>query len=234
TLALIAIPACLMGVLMSSTRQNFVIGCGIVAAVLFTTRMKTKHRMLFLAIIAAITIGAMTNVRFQRFKSLSDTDSVTERIAGSVNRSFFEILTEYPMGNGLGGGGTSLPYFLASQLRNPIGMENEYARILCEQGIIGLTLWLGFVGCFFYKMRNAFSKSRWSTSRRVVSCLTALSFGTAWIGTGLLTSIPGTVLLMLGMGWVVVPGEPVAAPAVRPVRPMQHFRGTYVPAQVAT
>ena len=60
----------------------------------------------------------MHNERWQRYKEL-DSQSVEDRISGSVNRSFLEVLVEYPMGNGLGGGGTSIPYFLASQVRNP-------------------------------------------------------------------------------------------------------------------
>lgn len=233
-LALVTIPAALLGVLMSSTRSNFLIGCAIVLAVIFTTRMSANRRIFFVLIVAAVTAAALTNVRFQRFKSLSDTDSVTERIAGSVNRSFFEILLEYPMGNGLGGGGTSLPYFLAGEVRNPIGMEDEYARILCEQGVIGLLIWLSFLVWFFIKFRSALSKGPWATSRRIVWCLTAISFGTAWIGTGLLTSIPGTVLLLLGMGWVLVPIETPATSQVLSPRTFERFKGPRVPATLVS
>lgn len=201
TLALGTIPVALLGVLMSATRMNFVIGCAMVGFVIFTTRLETKYRVGFLLIIGAITVVALSNARFQRFKSLSDTDFVTERVAGSVNRGFFEILGDYPMGNGLGGGGTSIPYFLQGQVRNPIGMENEYARILGEQGIIGLLLWLAFLGWLFSRGPVAFAKGPWSTTRRLVWCQALFGFGTAWIGTGLLTSIPGTLFLILGAGW---------------------------------
>ena len=92
-------------------------------------------------------------------------------------------------------------------MRNPIGMENEYARILAEQGIIGLLLWLCFLTWFFYRGRVAFKNGPWNTTRRLNWCLIAVCFGTAWIGTGLLTSIPGTALLIIGAGWVVMPPE---------------------------
>ena len=49
------------------------------------------------------------------------------------------------MGNGLGGGGTSMPYFLESQVRHPVQIENEYGRIMLEEGLPGLALWLGLI-----------------------------------------------------------------------------------------
>ena len=82
--------------------------------------------------------------RFQRFMTLSDTEAVGERIAGSVNRGFWDLVVEYPMGNGMGGGGTSMPYFLQGHVRNPVGMESEFSRILLEQGIIGLVIFITF------------------------------------------------------------------------------------------
>ncbi|MGB6946354.1 MAG: hypothetical protein WBE37_28415 [Bryobacteraceae bacterium] len=223
-IGLAAIPAALLGVLMSATRSNFIFGCAIVTFLFFKIRMSGSQRMIFILVMAVVAYAALSNARFQRFKSLDDTDYVSDRIAGSVNRGFFEILLEYPMGNGLGGGGTSIPYFLQGEVRNPIGMENEYARILCEQGVIGLFLWLGFLVWFFQRMPVAFANGSWATTRRLSWCLVAIGFGTAFIGTGLLTSIPGTVLIMIGAGWTTVPPEklrlPVAAPRQRGLRPV--------------
>ena len=104
-----------------------------------------------------------------------------------------------------------MPYFLAGEVRNPIGMENEYARILSEQGFIGLLLWLSFLAWFIFRGRTSFARGFWSTPRRLIWCMTAIGFGTAWIGVGLLTAIPGTLLIMVGMGWVAV--SPEAFPA---------------------
>jgi hypothetical protein len=233
-LGLIAIPAALLGMLMSATRTNFVFGCAMVVFVIFATRMKVKQRIFFLIIIGALAVTAMSNVRFQRFKTLEDGDYISERVAGSVNRGFWEILVEYPMGNGLGGGGTSIPYFLEGQVRNPIGMENEYARILAEQGVIGLLLWLSLLGWFLFRGRLSLAGGPWATTRKLMWWLVAIDFGTAWIGNGLLTSIPGTVLLLIGMGWTVV--APEATQAQRSVapnrerRPVQSSGRTYVPA----
>jgi hypothetical protein len=200
-LALLATLVALLGVLMSATRQNFLFGIAMILFVLFTSKMKRNHRILFALVVAVVGVAAMTNVRFQRFKSLSDTESVTERIAGSVNRGFWEILTEYPVGNGLGGGGSSMPYFLQGQVRHPIGIENTYALILGEQGVIGLLLWVAFVFWFLGNYAIAFAKGPWSTTRRLSFSMAAIGLGTAWIGTGLLSSIPGTLMMILVIGW---------------------------------
>ncbi len=231
-LGLFTIPVVLLGVLMSATRTNFIFGCAMVAFVIFTTKMKGNQRTLFVLVVALVGYSAFSNERFQRFKSLSDTDSVSERISGSVNRGFWEILVEYPMGNGLGGGGTSIPYFLEGQVRNPIGMENEYARILSEQGIIGLVLWLSFVVWFAFRIKTAFAKGPWASTRQLVWCLAAIGLATGWLGTGLLTSIPGTVLLIMGIGWTTVKQAPDEFRATNRLRiPLQPAARTYVPAQ---
>lgn len=201
-LALGGIVAALLGILMSATRQNFIVGSVMVLVAIWTRKGKSFKNMVVLVLLFGI-IGwvAATNERFQRFKTLQDTGGVTERIAGSVNRSFFEILEEYPMGNGLGGGGSSMPYFLQGAVKNPIGMENEYARILSEQGVIGLLIWLGFVGYVLSRAPKAWADGPWATTRRMAWSLAAFSLATAFIGVGFLTSIPQTAIQLLGMGW---------------------------------
>ncbi len=213
-LGLIAIPASMFGVLMSATRSNFLFGSAMIVFVLLNMRLNRKHKIVLVFIIGIVAYSALTNARFQRFKTLQNKEYLAERIAGSVNRSFWEILAEYPMGNGLGGGGTSIPYFLEGQVRNPIGMENEYARILAEQGIIGLLLWLGFLVWFFQRTKIAFAKGAWAIPRKLLWCHVMIGFGSAWIGTGLLTSIPATVMLMIAVGFASTPPE---APRVNTV-----------------
>jgi hypothetical protein len=215
-LTLVALPVALLGVLMSATRTNFVFASAMILFAGFTAKMNGKQRAVFLVVLAVVGYAALTNARFQRFETLKDTESVTERIAGSVNRGFWEILSEYPMGNGLGGGGTSIPYFLEGQVRNPVSMENEYARILSEQGIIGLLMWVSFVIWVCTRFPTAFAKGPWSTSRRLVWCLVMINLAFAFLGTGTLTSIPSTLLMVLGIGWTAVPD---AAPvSVEPER----------------
>ncbi len=201
-LAVMGMTAVMLGVLLSAARLDFILGSLMILWTIFTTKMKSSSRFLFVLLIAAIGWVAMSNTRLQRFTSLSDTEYVSDRISGSVNRGFMDLLLQYPMGNGLGGGGTSMPYFLQGQVRNPIGLENEYSRILCEEGIIGLFLWLGFIGWVLVQGPNAFGKSQWANARRLVWCMAVTSFGTAWIGVGAFTSIPTSAMLFLGIGWV--------------------------------
>jgi hypothetical protein len=229
-LGLLSIPAAMVGILMSATRTNFLFGSSMVIFVLFTIKMQGKQKFFFGVAIAVVAYFALTNVRFQRFKSLDDKEYITNRIAGSVNRGFFEILTEYPLGNGLGGGGTSMPYFLEGQVRNPIGMENEYARILAEQGIIGLLIWLAFLAWYFARSRIAFAKGPWSTPRRLLWFSVVIGFGTAWIGTGSLTSIPGTVLLVLALGCTAVLPEASQLATAPNLAVRRVFRGQGMPA----
>ena len=114
---------------------------------------------------------------------------------------FFELAATYPFGNGLGGGGTSIPYFLRDRIEKPIGMENEYARIMLEQGVLGLALWLAFITWLL--TRPGLAKSDpWFYGNRLAWVTCAAYFGTGLIGTGLLTSIPQTCLLLLNVGWV--------------------------------
>jgi hypothetical protein len=219
-LALCGIGAALMGILMSATRQNFVVGSVMVLIAIWTRRGKSfKNLLVLVALLGVIGWSAATNERFQRFKSLQDTEGVADRIAGSVNRGFFEILTEYPMGNGLGGGGSSMPYFLQGAVKNPIGMENEYARVLSEQGIIGLLIWLGFVAYVLSRGPKALAKGPWATTRRMAWSLAAFSLATAFIGTGFLTSIPQTAIQLLGMGWTSAwQGSETPVPVAAPLR----------------
>lgn len=207
-LVVLGVGAAFIGILMSATRTHFVVAVAIVCVMLFTTRLKTSTWVALILLLGIAAWLAATNPRFQRFKTLSDTDYVSGRIAGSVNRGFFEILFEYPMGNGMGGGGTSIPYFLEGQVRNPIGLENEYSRILCEQGVIGLLIWVCFVGWVFFRAPVAFAKGQWANGRRGVWCYAAFSMLAALSGIGLLTAIPQSALLLLGVGWVTTPMAP--------------------------
>ena len=129
------------------------------------------------------------------------------------------------MGNGLGGGGTSIPYFLASQVNRPVEVENEYGRILLEQGLVGLLLWVGFV-VWFVTNRVTFVKDDWLTGRRMAWYLCILTFLIAAIGNGMLSSIPNTFLFLLCIGWTSVrperamataPGKVAGRPAALPV-----------------
>src|SRR5262249_61572070 len=141
------------------------------------------------------------DVRLQRFTTL-DSSVVMTRVGWSVNSSFLDALMNYPMGNGLGGGGTSIPYFLQERLHNPVLIENEYGRILLEQGVLGLIIWVAFIVWLLVAAWPGRVRKQY-LGRLLLWCAVAFSFIGAPLGTGLLTAIPMTSILMLACGWLV-------------------------------
>jgi len=191
----------LLGVLMSATRVHFVIAAVLILIFVLTGNFGNKGRFAIIALLAVLGFFAANNARLGRFESLGNTEYVSERVTGSVNRTFWEVLEEYPIGNGLGGGGTSIPYFLQGLVRRPIAMENEYGRILLELGIVGLLLWVVFIGWFIVGS-NAFVQSPWRNGRRLAWACCCGYFVTGMIGLGMLTAIPQSISFLLMIGWV--------------------------------
>jgi hypothetical protein len=211
-LCLLGMAAAFIGVLLAATRLGMVTAAVMAVIAIASGKLGPLKRVVWALAIVAVIYSAMHNERWQRYKEL-DADTVQDRIAGSVNRSFWEVLVEYPMGNGLGGGGTNIPYFLASQVNRPVGVESEYCRILLEQGLVGLLLWIGFM-CWFVTNRATFVKDEWLTGRRMAWYLTIVGFVIAAIGIGMLSSIPNTFLFLLCVGWTSV--SPVRESAAAP------------------
>jgi hypothetical protein len=218
---LMGLAAAFIGVLMSATRQGMAMAGILIVIASVSGKLGALKRVVWVLAIVAVVYAAMHNDRWQRYKDL-DSQSVEDRISGSVNRTFWEVLAEYPMGNGLGGGGTSIPYFLVSQVRNPVWVENEYCRILLEEGLVGLLLWIGFI-VWFATNRATFVKDDWLIGRRMAWYLCGLNFLVGLIGVGMLSSIPNTFMFLLCVGWTsvrpqrdaaVVQGRAVRAVAV--------------------
>ena len=179
-------------------------------------KMRLKQLVAFAAIGAMVGYWVYSHPRLQRFTNLK-TNYVGERVYASVNESFLDALWKYPLGNGLGGGGTSIPYFLQERLKNPVTIENEYGRMLLEVGIPGLCLWMAFVVAAIGG-GHAPRTSPWRIGWQMSRIICALLFGTAFIGMGLLTAIPGTALLLLMTGWLCAPATmPSRAAARSPV-----------------
>src|SRR5690606_22258845 len=135
----LAIIASLLGVFMAAARTHMITAALLVAVVTFSGRLRAGQSVKWVIAVALVGYVVSGEERLQRFTTLQDTTYIAERWAGSVNENFFEAIRAYPMGNGLAGGGTSVPYFLQTS-RSPLVMENEYARIGIEQGLPGLTL----------------------------------------------------------------------------------------------
>lgn len=166
-------------------------------------------RGVWIGLILVVAAVVAVTPRMQRFVTLQDTDYVARRIHGSINQNFISLAIEYPMGNGLGGGGTSLPYFLQDRLSDPVVLENEYARIMAEQGIPGLLLWLGFI-IWLATRPPVRGSSPWYKGKSLARLFCLVSFATAPLGLGMLDAIPGTEMLLMLAGWSVAP-EPITA-----------------------
>lgn len=152
-------------------------------------------------IAAAVVYLVLNTPAMQRFTTLGNLHMVRHRVSSSANDEFFDLAVNYPLGNGLGGGGTSMPYFLQQQVQNPVAMENEYARLMLEEGWIGLFLWLTFF-CWIMVRPIGRGQDVWLVGRWLARLLCTGYVLTAFIGTGLLTAIPITAELLLFMGWI--------------------------------
>ena len=199
-----AMVASLLGVFMAAARSPVIVMALMLAAAAASGALKGHGWAFMLALFVGVGWLVSGEERLQRFTTLRDVDYVGERVSWSVNEGFLDLAVEYPMGNGLGGGGTSIPYFLEGRVREPLYyLENEYARILLEQGVPGLCLWAGFIAWLFTR-RTTRRGDEWFLGRRMLWGAAAVFFATGMIGKGLLTSIPGTALLLLSVGWLAV------------------------------
>jgi hypothetical protein len=196
----IAATASAIGAFMSGARQPVVLLFIILAVLALNPAFDARFRFVLGFIGAIVAAIVMTSERFQRFMTLSDTDAVVERIEGSMHMGFFEMILEHPFGAGLGSAaGTSVPHFLEGWGVQQIGMENEYGRIALEQSPIGLLLWCGFIFWCLTRSGPLVSK-HWALGTRLARISCAAAWTTAFIGTGMLTAIPGTPFLLFELG----------------------------------
>ena len=208
-----AIVASLLGVFMAAARQHMITAAALVIVITFTGQLQRKHWVKWLVVVAAVAYVVAGDARLQRFSTLADTELVSERITNSVNRDFFQLMADYPLGNGLAGGGTSIPYFLRDRARPAVGLENEYARIMLEEGIPGLFIWAVFI--FWVLLRRPGTRrTPWQVSRTLAWWTACAAFTGAFIGTGMLTSVPQSAIFLLTTGWIAVPtaGDDLAVP----------------------
>jgi hypothetical protein len=195
----IAIVASLLGVFMAAARTHMITAALLVAVVTFSGRLRAEQWVRWVVAVALVGYVVSGEERLQRFTTLQDTTFIAERWTGSVNDGFFEAIRAYPLGNGLAGGGTSVPYFLRAS-QSPLVMENEYARIGIEQGLPGLTLWLAFLAWVFLRWPGR-AQDGWGLGRLLGWVCCGVFFFSALTGTGLLSSVPQTVLMLITMGW---------------------------------
>jgi hypothetical protein len=193
-----------LGVFMSASRTSAIVFAVIIAGVFVSLRTKFTHRLWICVLLVFVGWIVSKDERLQRFMTLRNSEYVTQRIGGSLDsENFLQLLSQYPMGNGLGGGGTSLPYFLRERLVDPVYIENEYGRILGEQGVPGLVLWVAFI---FWLIASGWPRrvqDGGHLGRFLLWCALAFSFFGAPLGTGLLTAIPMTPILLISGGWLI-------------------------------
>jgi hypothetical protein len=199
-----ALAATVLGVFMAASRSNFLVLAVLLAISTLGGRLGAAGMAAWAVLLTGLGWAVTTNERlFNRFMSLS-FDTFAERLSWSVNQGLVDLLFRYPLGNGLGGGGSSMPYFLQPLIRNPIVVENQYGAILVEQGIPGLALWLAFLVWVFTR-RTAPPGDPWRMGRRLAWYACGGYFALGLIGVGTLTTVPFTVVLLLLMGWLSVP-----------------------------
>jgi hypothetical protein len=222
-LLLVGAGAALLGVFLTATRVGFVLLLPLLLVATLSGRLRGGRLIAWVLLLGAVAYAVSNEERMQRFLTLQDSEAVLSRVEGSVNMAFFDLLVRYPLGNGLGAGGTSIPFFLQHLINDPVGMENEYSRLLLEQGVVGLGLWLAFAAWVLLRP-NPPRRDPWRLGWRMLWWATAGSFALALLGIGLMTSIPQTVLFFLGAGFLAVPRTgpsgppPVARPQTRETR----------------
>jgi len=194
----------ILGVFLSAARIHFIALAAVSIVFSFSTKLRPSQRVAWISILAIAGYLVSGHERMQRFKTLQDKEAVASRLSSSVNASFLDALLQYPMGNGLGGGGTSIPYFLYDRLRAPLIVESEYGRIQLELGFFGLVLWIAFLAWFFTRPKPA-KGDPWFVGKRLAWAVCLIFCLTGLIGTGLLTAIPSSALMLLMFGWLAAP-----------------------------
>jgi hypothetical protein len=195
-----ALVASSLGVFMAAVRLPVVI-LVIELAVLVLSRRLPLRVFVSLAVLGSV-VGYIVadHERLQRFTTLGDSELVTSRVSSSVNASLVDLLVDYPLGGGLGSAaGTSVPYFLQDLVGTQIGLENEYARLAMDLSPVGLVIWVGFIVWSLARPQPQLSRD-WLLGANIMRAFVLVSWATAFIGTGMLTSIPVTALLLLQMG----------------------------------
>ncbi|HLL45480.1 MAG TPA: hypothetical protein VK399_02180 [Longimicrobiaceae bacterium] len=205
-----AMAAAVLGVFFSASRTNILVLGVLVLVSLVSGKMGVAGRVGWVAMLAVIGWTVSTNERlFLRLMSLN-VDTILERLSWSMNRGVLELAAKHPMGNGLGGGGSSIPHFLLHLVRNPMPVENQYATIMLEQGLPGLLLWVAFLAWVFTR-RAPPRSDPWHLARRLCAIACAAFLATGFIGLGLFTSIPFSPILFIWLAWLGTPQHAEAA-----------------------
>jgi hypothetical protein len=127
-----------------------------------------------------------------------------------VNDSFFDVVSQHPLGRGTGRRRHEHSVLPARGSRRRTIIENEYARISLEQGLPGLVIWILFI-LWVLTRRPGRVKDEWLLSRRLIWVASASIFSSGMLGMGMLAAVPQTVLMLLLIGWTTTARLPVVA-----------------------
>ena len=191
--------ASMVGVFLGASRTHAIVLFLAVIVATFAFRMKTLARAGLVVMLILTGWLIANNARLQRFSTLFDAEFVSTRLSGSLNLPVVEAALEYPFGVGIGGGGTSIPYFLQDEVLEPVAAENEYIRIMLEEGILGLILWIVFI--IWMLTRQSAMDLRVAPGRKLARFVVLSYFVLACLGTGMLTSVPSSALMLAAGGW---------------------------------
>jgi hypothetical protein len=209
----IALLAAAVGVFLSASRTQAVILMVLAVVTTFSIKARFTNYVGWAIFAGAALWLVISSPRLQRFTTLRDTSYVETRIKSSANTSFIDAALAHPLGIGLGAAGTSFPYFFKARLTgDQVAIENEYARIMLEQGLPGLFLWLALI-VWVLTRPPAKQSDPWWLSRRLAYCAAGMFLATIF-GLGLLSWIHRTAELLILIGWICVPSK--APIAVRP------------------
>ena len=114
----LAILASLVGIFIAATRTHVIVLALLLVVSSFAMPVRGRQWLRWVMVLL-ITGGVVSSeARLQRFTTLADSIFISERVRGSVNASFFELIEEYPWGSGLASGGTNVPFFFSERV-NP-------------------------------------------------------------------------------------------------------------------
>jgi hypothetical protein len=214
--------AAIGGVLLCASRSPVVMTVLAALIAWAVTRFDLRIGLVAAGLVVAGGVVALTSDRLQRVASLEDPEVVSDRVRGSMDDSFLDLLSDYPLGAGMGSSaGTSIPYFLGDRAPKAVGLENEYCRIMVDQGWIGLVAWCVFLGWLLGRPPPVLLHSSWGLGVVLMYALLLTNWGTAFLGTGTLSSVPSSVMMLAQMGVLIRIRERVA------VRPGEEDSSTY-------
>jgi O-antigen ligase/polysaccharide polymerase Wzy-like membrane protein len=203
-----AVVASFVGVFMAAARTHMITVSLLALVVTFGGGLSARQWIRWVGAVLVVGYVVAGDARFQRFTTLQDRSMVSERIGGSVNDNFFDVVSQHPLGRGLADGGTSVPYFLREGRDSGTVIENEYARIALEQGLPGLVIWILFI-VWVLTRRPGRVKDTWLLSRRLVWVTCASMFASGMLGMGMLAAVPQTVLMLILIGWTTTVRRPL-------------------------